>query len=278
MFTILFWNIKGKSPRSGIVELLRQLDVDHSPDLVALAECEPTTAVALVRRVNRDRGRAPIAEVIGTKRVRLFWRGSSSQFTEQPEFLYPHERFQLWVLDRGPRLGAVLLAPVHMISLLEKTTTDINQQLRQLTTEVRQAARVIKQVVVFGDLNAHPFSEGVCQAGGLHGVMTPQLARGEHRPVVFQQSPMLFNPMWRFYGNQSPDPPGTYFRLGNGDELVYFWNLFDQFLISPALLPYYRPDSVRILTGCTGTSFLKNGRPDADAASDHLPILMTLDC
>ena len=57
----------------------------------------------------------------------------------------------------------------------------------------------------------------------------------------------------------------------------FFWNMFDQVLIRPELLSSFSHDSLQILTAIGNTSLLsKNGRPNLKVASDHLPLLFTL--
>ncbi len=168
-----------------------------------------------------------------------------------------------------------------MISRLRKSPADIDAQLRLLSREIDWAEHIVghNNTIVLGDLNAHPFSDGVAAANGLHGVMSRGVASLGSRQVVFNDRPMMFNPMWRFYAGEGVTPQGTIFRRGKGDELAYFWNLFDQFLFRPAMLPYYRDGQVEIVTRIERRSLLDgSGLPDARAASDHLPILLTLDC
>ncbi len=290
MFRVIFWNIYGKGPRSGIATLVESLVAEHAPDILALAECEATTAAVVLKRLN-PKGRPPTYDAVpGADRVRMFLRGQAQNAVLRAKSHYEHKRFHIISLNRGPGPQPLLLVPVHMISLLEKDAIDIDQQLRNLAFEVgaaeRDAAVGHQNTIVFGDFNAHPFSLGVAQHGGLHAVMSQAVAMGVRRQVVFNKQPMLFNPMWRFYGNPHPAPVGTYYREGKGDELAYFWNMFDQFMLRSALLHHYKPDSVRILTECEKAPplgkgklpLLKDGIPDREAASDHLPVMLTLHC
>lgn len=58
----------------------------------------------------------------------------------------------------------------------------------------------------------------------------------------------------------------------------FSWNMFDQVLIRPELLPYFRTKELEILTGDGETSFLtaRSGVPGAQNGSDHLPIVFKL--
>lgn len=59
--------------------------------------------------------------------------------------------------------------------------------------------------------------------------------------------------------------------------MLYFWNLFDQVLLRPDLMERFSNDQLEILTTAAGTSLLsEDGRINAAAASDHLPVLFRL--
>ena len=130
-----------------------------------------------------------------------------------------------------------------------------------------------------GDLNAHPFSDGVVSSVGLHGVMSREVASRDERQASHRPYPFFFNPMWRFYGDATAGPPGTYYREAGGDHTGYYWHLFDQVLIRPSLIPFYQAGSVSIVTETAGTSLAdKSWRPNDAIGSDHFPIRIRLTC
>ena len=83
--------------------------------------------------------------------------------------------------------------------------------------------------------------------------------------------------MWGLLGDHRTSPPGTYY-YECAEHVCYHWNAFDQVLIRPALIKRFQLDELKILTN-DGTAALicENGLPDANAASDHLPIVFALD-
>jgi hypothetical protein len=87
----------------------------------------------------------------------------------------------------------------------------------------------------------------------------------------------FYNPMWANFGDAGSTPPGTYFYDASGREVNYFWNMFDQILVRPALLPCLSTDSVSVVTEIEGDSLLdERGRPDREIGSDHLPVVLRL--
>lgn len=121
----------------------------------------------------------------------------------------------------------------------------------------------------------NPFEYGMVGAGGLHGVMDRRIAVRGSRKVRGESRMFFYNPMWSKLGDAGPSPPGTYF-YNAGSYVSYFWNMFDQVLVRPALLNSLPSDGVNIVTEIAGTSLLTDwGRPNSEV-SDHLPIVCSL--
>ncbi|MCH8828669.1 MAG: hypothetical protein IID45_03725 [Planctomycetes bacterium] len=110
---------------------------------------------------------------------------------------------------------------------------------------------------------------------GMHAVMTRQIASQGSRTVLGRDYPFFYNPMWGFFGDRTPGPPGThYFRRSTPD--MFFWNMFDQVLIRPELIPFFS-DEIEILSTIETNKLTKaNGTPDESVGSDHFPILFRL--
>jgi len=85
----------------------------------------------------------------------------------------------------------------------------------------------------------------------------------------------FFNPMWRFMTDSPGKPSGTYhFRVAK--PINHFWYTLDQVLVRPDLAD--KLVSVDIIdTDGIQSLVTPSGWPDAENASDHLPILAVLD-
>jgi len=111
----------------------------------------------------------------------------------------------------------------------------------------------------------------VCSSHGLHGVMTRSTAAETSRQVAGREYPYFYNPMWGFFGDRTPGPPGTHYYR-DGTPLVYFWNILDQMLIRPALLDVF-DDEITIVDCLDGQPLVdERGRPCPKRGSDHLPL------
>jgi hypothetical protein len=139
-----------------------------------------------------------------------------------------------------------------------------------------ESTRAHARTLVIGDFNAHPYQRGMVSADGLHAVPTRAVAARKHRTVDGQRYKMFYNPMWRYFGDAGPGPPGTYYRWRAEHECA-FWYVFDQVLLRPDLLPYFTDPNLEVLTTDGVDSFLRpDGTPNPDVGSDHLPVLIRL--
>ncbi|PSN08488.1 hypothetical protein C7293_30220 [filamentous cyanobacterium CCT1] len=82
--------------------------------------------------------------------------------------------------------------------------------------------------------------------------------------------------MWSFFGENTPGPLGTYYYQGSGYRNFY-WNIFDQVLVSPNLLDRFDFKKLQILTHDGVNNYVyDSGEPNSKDYSDHLPVLFEL--
>ena len=128
--------------------------------------------------------------------------------------------------------------------------------------------------LVVGDLNMNPFDPGVYGAGGFHAVADRRDA-GISRTVRKTAYPRMYNPMWNLFGDHA-GPPGSYHYPGTTTEELG-WHLFDQVLVSPAMVEHFRVPSLRVLDRIGNRSLVTDaGRPKKSDLSDHLPLYFEL--
>ncbi len=265
----MFWNIAKKHLGHVIAELAEENRVD----ILILAECPDK--LDIMRALNPPNN------------VKFEYCSSYTE-TRLDIFVRFSEKFVKPILDAPsgymtmrkitlPEYPAFTLASVHLASKIHTTEHDQHSEAIEYATQIRNAENDHgTNTIVIGDFNMNPFEAGMVDASGFHAVMDRTTALQENRTVKSQEYPFFYNPMWNYLGDISDFTPGTYFYR-QGNKVVYFWNMFDQVLLRPALLPYFTDDSVRIITSYGTTSLLdSNQRPDKQLYSDHLPILLTL--
>ena len=146
----------------------------------------------------------------------------------------------------------------------------INEQIRAVEVTIGH-----RRTLVVGDFNMNPFEPGLVSFDCFHAVMSRTTAQRRSRKIDQQERFFFYNPMWNHFGDH-PSPPGSYYHPGSG-QTEYFWHLFDQVLLRPDLLDYFRDDGLEVLTRIGELSLVKeNGIPDLTTGSDHLPLLLEL--
>ena len=178
----------------------------------------------------------------------------------------------------SPGCPELVIATAHFPSKLWSQDEEQERVFRHFANRLVEveSQRAHARTLVIGDLNAHPYQRGIVSADGLHGVPTRSIATRAERTVGRQRYKMFYNPMWQFFGDGSPGPPGTYYRW-RAEHDCAFWYMFDQVLLRPELLPFFRNPDLEILTSDGVNSFLTaDGAPNRTIASDHLPVLIRL--
>lgn len=271
MLTVLFWNLNGldRAP------LCAALAHAHAATVFVAAECpRPGAILAALNPPGRPARYHLLPNPVGT-RIEVFttlppteWQGITTT---------RHYSVHGLVRVGTPEL---LLCAAHLPSQLIPSDRDQEETLGGLARALAgvEDQRGHARTLLVGDLNADPFHYGVYSAAGLHAVPTRQLAGQEKRTVGGREVRFFYNPMWRFFGDATPGPPGTYFwRQARPD--CRFWYIVDQVFLRPALIEYFADADLHILTGHGPVSFesTRDGRPNKAVASDHFPILLRLD-
>ncbi len=268
MTTFLFWNLGGKP----LADRLARMANNFGVDVLILAECDVAPGVML-ETLNREAVPMFHHHPGQCERIAIYARFAN-------EFLplhYETERVSIRRLSL-PDTPEILIASLHSPSKLHADEFDQYEFSRRLSGIIQDSEGKIghSRTVLVGDFNMNPFEDGAVSAGGLHGVMTREIAMRESRTVQGSQHPFFYNPMWALFGDGREDPAGTYYYAASGYR-AYFWNIFDQVLLRPAVLPYFRNEDLKILTSDGVETLLsEKGLPDKKTGSDHLPIIFKL--
>lgn len=268
MTTFLFWNLGRRPLQAAVTAIARQNEVD----VIMLAECllPPNTILKTLNPIGRsDYHYAPSQ----CGKIKIFTR-FPAEFIRP---LFENNRTTIRHL-RIPATTDILLAVTHLPSKSHWKESSQVAEITVLADEIRDLETRMghSRTVLVGDLNANPFEPGIVNASALHGVMCRRIAEERQRVVQGRPYPYFYNPMWSLLGDASPGVPGTYFYR-SAEHTVYFWNMFDQVLIRPDLLNAFSNEDLEVLQSDGVASLLsQNGLPDADAFSDHLPVLFRL--
>ncbi len=302
MLTFFFWNMGGEGHKRSpdevkteaareqrLLAVLRNVAESRDVDVVMLAEC-PVSAARVLEELNRGSTRPQSMWFRDTdatsmcERVLIFPRFPARFLTKRSEGARYTGRL-LKLPDPRPSLN---LFVVHFGSKQHKSEASQTLAAPVFSQTVRELEKKSKhdRTILVGDFNMNPFEDGIVGAEGLNAAMTRHVVQKESRTVDGKPYPFFYNPMWSFFGDSthaahppsSPahEPPGTCYYPA-GESRWHYWNIFDQVLLRPSLLPYFNNSDLEIVTGDGETRLIDgNGLPARVTLSDHLPILFRL--
>jgi hypothetical protein len=266
----LFWNINRKPLAPVIADLAHEQKVD----VVVLIECNIEPHI-LLTALNSSGGDDFHLSPGLSKAIRIFTRFSRSFLTR----IFDSESERLVIRRLSlPARSEILVCVAHLPSKLRWTSEDQSFECtniaRRIASEEDKAGH--QRTVLVGDFNMNPFEPGVVAAGGLHAVMSREVASSRSRTVQGREYRFFYNPMWNHFGDANSNTAGSYF-YGASKPISYFWNVFDQVLIRPELAERFDSNSLQILKSAGKSSLVRgDGRPDGTTYSDHLPIVFEL--
>jgi hypothetical protein len=275
MVRFLFWNLNKRDIHGFVRHVARGVEAD----VVILAECSFSSA-QLLESINDELPHYQYAWG-NCGHLRFFTRFDA-------HFLQPiSENHRISIRRLAlPHCEPILIVGAHLPSKANFSDESQVFETVHLSRMIDEAENREghQRTILLGDLNMNPFESGMVAArGGLNAVMSRAVAATGPRVIQKDEYKFFYNPMWNHLGDGG-EACGTFY-YDSRESVCYFWNVFDQVLIRPALLKDFRPEQVRIVTEVpTPTTAASNlnlldhkGRPNKEMTSDHLPLLLELD-
>ena len=262
----LFWNTNKKANLHEIVELVKQQDTD----LLMLAE-NTNSPAELLLKLNTKKTLFSFSPDPICNKIHIFTKFNAKN--TKPLQGDTKQRFTTRRLFSSV-FGEVILIVVHYQSRVNWGKNDQNAHIFELKKAIEYAEVEVgkNRTIICGDFNMNPFDDAMVQTTGLHAVMDKTIASKTSRTVDGKSYDFLYNPMWSFLGDMSKgDVSGTiYYSPAN--PVSYHWNMFDQVLFSPQLIPYFDENYINIVTKIGRKSLLSKNNIINKKISDHLPI------
>lgn len=265
----LFWNIH---KNVDAIPYLHNIVREEGIDVVGIAEYPQEHTIDEVFRT-RSREFSYLKPFVDKEKVKIFYRNSRVNIANKKNGQFVDIK---QITSFGRKISLIFC---HLPSKLNcnedeqwSRAIDINREIN----EYEQTNAKNRLTIVCGDFNMNPFDKGMVHCKAFHAVMDRRIAMKRSREVLGTDYIFFYNPMWGCLGdNGKGGTPGTYFYKSS-DSIQYFWNMFDQVLIRPELIPYFDNESLKIVTSGNSYNLLNvNGRIDR-TISDHLPIMFNL--
>lgn len=266
---ILFWNTQKKD---FLLDEIVCLAHKHDIDILVLAECSIKNT-ALLLKLNAQKSDYFLSPDLICKKIQVFTKFPS-------RFIHSVHGDLRWSIRKIqlPLREDFLLVVVHLLSKVNWGDESLKEAVYLLknTIEEKEQELGTRRTVVIGDFNMNPFEKAMVSTTGFHAVMDANIAKKSSRVVQAKEYPYFYNPMWGFYGDYGKgEASGTHYYRSS-EHVCYFWNIFDQVLIRPAMMDEFEPDSLEILTGNNGSNYLRSNKtPNKTLFSDHLPIKLS---
>jgi hypothetical protein len=269
MLQLLFWNLHRNS---NLVRPLTELAKSRRTDIVILAEtpaeAEISTALTAVcgGGFRHHGGRV-------NSRIQIYAR----QEIEIGEPVGESHYLVVHPVSIGTK-PIFFLAAMHGISRLESDLSELNEEACVAADLLRavEARAKHRRTILIGDFNLNPFDEGMFKVRGFFGVMSRQDASRQTQRLKWEKYPLFYNPMWSRLGDLSPGPAGTYYRAPT-THYGHYWHTYDQVLVRPSLAGCFDAESFEVVTQIGSRELLRDGVPDVDSYSDHLPLVVGFD-
>lgn len=265
---ILYWNTYKKPLTDEIVGLVNA----HNINFIVLLENTADNTFLLNQLKNIDSSFQQFNTLI-FNRPKIF---SSLPFESVREII-GHGRYGIFELNTK-EFEKALLTITHFPSKMDWGNPNDHFSLCvELRTDIDRAeiSADTRNTIILGDFNMNPFEDGLINSNGLHNVNNKEIALTKQRNFQSRSYDYFYNPMWSFFGDSSKGSvQGTHF-FNTYKPINYFWNMYDQVMIRPELIPYFDETKLDIISTINGKSLLKtiSGYTRINKEiSDHLPI------
>ena len=285
-YKFLFWNInltnKGKEPKNllekqkNIAEVLSWITENHGINFVLLAETQRINSSQLLKILNQSgKGNFKYRNNEEIKRFMAFDNLPNENVIQSTD---RKGRITSFYYDLNG--NKFLLNLVHLRDQFFNTITTLNSHAQQHATRINllEESTESENTIVVGDFNLNPYDDGMINANAFNAIMSKRvIKRSESRNFGENEYKYFYNPSWNLLGKwNGEDILGTYYHDNTGEVNLSYWHVLDQLLIRGKIIETFHEEDFKIIYEVPDHKIIKNGIPNKDEYSDHLPIVFTL--
>lgn len=260
---IMFWNTKKNSSINDyIVSLICEYDIDVFIMAEYAADAAELKSLLIGQCQNFE-----VCNTLGCNRLEIW----SKYVDIKPGIQETY--YSIQIIE-----NQYILCGVHLMSDAFGDCSDERFAIIQkIMHDIKDVENVIKskRTMIVGDFNEMPYDKGCLSANGFHGL--PELNEIDLpvRMVSGVEYRKFYNPMWNFMGDFLY-PPGTYY-LSQSKLYSPMWHMPDQVIVSKELLPWFRKESLKIVTSCGYLDLADEKRHPNKKISDHFPVMCEIE-
>lgn len=264
----LFWNTN----KNDVDEIICGIIKEYRPTIIALAEYE-NDIDGLVRKIKICTEKNYIVLQKLACRVHIL---VSERLNNCIEHCADHTNYTIKMIPYNSYNDFHIVVFVHLPSKMYGNKERNRYLLEQINCKVNELSdNKNRKVIILGDFNLNPYEDAMTYLTGCNAVSSKDIAMRIWRKDKNEKDKYYFyyyNPMWNFLGDRD-DINGTFYYDKTSDHCRY-WNTFDQFVVSPALIKDI--DEIEIVKHVGGIHLAnKKGIPDSNI-SDHYPLYFKL--
>lgn len=264
IISFLFWNIQNKDVSNELTHIVKTNNID----IVILAECKDDVKNNFLISLQRNNANfienTPIVDI---NDIKFFSKYPNNVVTAVQE----HERMVIKEIMIST-IPNFFIIGLHLHSSVHRKRSGIVTEVTQCIEQIKNLKKPndkYNKTVIIGDFNLDPYDEQMTAHYGFNSIMSRKKVRKQTRSLNKIEYDLYYNPMWNLFGDHHL-PCGSYYHKQTENE---YWHILDQVIISYSLIDNFDVDSLRIIDNDNGMSLVnKNGIPDRNQYSDHLPI------
>jgi exonuclease III len=267
LLNFLFWNLNKKNSLEEVLNIVSKYKID----ILILAENGITESNLLSELKKIDEKFSENHPLSLCQKIKIFTKFDYQHI--HPKFEDKRATFRRLEL---PKLKKINIVALH---LPDKSSFNNNSQYDNAIDFVEKIVKFEQEndneTIVIGDFNMNPFEIGMIKAKSFNATMSSNISKQGYREIQGKKYDFFYNPMWSLYGDVKNNVVGSY-HYNKAESINYRWNIFDQVLIRPSLIPNFVVESVKILDHDGVKNLLtKNNYPNKKY-SDHLPLFFSL--
>jgi hypothetical protein len=211
------------------------------------------------------------------EKIDVSYDDSIKVFARKPNIFKKYKSGDRWVIvEYLNNTGTVYLSFVHLLSKVG--TNEITRHCKSTAVMKNMLSSMDgnKPRFIIGDFNENPFESVACSSDCLNSIFPSQIGMVKRKIRTNCENEYHINPSWAMFVNNEYVSGTYYFKDRTMDCLC--WNVLDQVVMSvEAYEKVYDKNSLKILTSINNNNeLIKNGIPDKENYSDHLPIVFDL--